>query len=549
MKKLIAVLLFLTMALSVLAGCTVEPAVEAPATEAPATEAPATEVPATEEPVAEEPTLPARYPKITIALASDPIDMTPLDYNGKPETYQLIYETLFDLEGGVYVPRLAKGYKEIDETHWEVELYDNIYDHAGNHITADDVVYSYEYTIASGKFFRFDLYDLENGVKKVDDYHVLFTWTGSVARVGGLEHPLCRIIIVSKAAMEAGDFATKPIGTGPYKVTEFVGGSKIVLEANDDYWQKDDSLKSFRQLQNVQTIEYLIVSEPAQHVIALQSGAIDYSEQVPQENLPDFQDGGQFADKFNVNPRLQGKQWVLVPNQSEGHFGADKNFRLAMYYAIDNNAVAQASGGAVSAAKAFGSPAFSDYLKAWEEKENYINTFDPEKAKEYLAQTTYNGEKLVFAASNDPETANIATLVQAFFANIGIDTELKLVDGRELAGLQSDDTAWDLNINWIGGGFQVGSWNRVLNYNEFGIGKSMGFVLDETMQQMYGEANTIAGHTDENMTKLHDYILENGYLYLIGYGTGYSVYTSNITELVYRENTSFLPSACTFVQP
>ncbi len=472
-----------------------------------------------------------------------------MDYNVKPEIYQAIYETLFDIEDGVYVPRLAKGYKEIDETHWEVELYDNIYDHAGNHITADDVVYSYEYIIASGKFYRFDLYDLENGVKKIDDYHVLFTWTGPVSKVGGLEHPLCRVIIVSEEAMKAGDFATKPVGTGPYKVVEFIGGSKIVLEANEDYWQKDESLKSFRQRQNVQTIEYLIISEPAQHVIALKSGTIDYSEQVPQENLVDFQDGGKYADKYNVNPRLQGKQWVLVPNQSEGHFGADKNFRLAMFYAIDNNAVAQASGGAVSAAKAFGSPAFSDYQKAWEEKDNNINTFDVEKAKEYLAQTDYNGEKLVFMASNDPETANIATLVQAFFANIGIDTELKLMDGRELGSLQSDDTAWDMNINWIGGGFQIGSWNRVLNYNELGIGKSMGLIRDENMQQMFNEANTIAGHTDENMTKLHDYIVENAYLYMIGYGTGYSVYTSQITDLVYRENTSFLPSACTFKQP
>jgi ABC-type transport system substrate-binding protein len=538
--SLLAILVIASMVLSACSGAAVTTEVPAAATEAPvaATEAP---VATTEAPAATA----ERYPKITIALATDPLDLTPVNYNAgsKPDIYQAIYETLFDLDAGVYVPRLAKGYTEVDELHWEVELYDYIYDHQGNHITADDVVFSYDHLIESGFYFKFDLFE---SVEKVDDYHVLFTWTAPVDRVGGLEHPLCRAIIFSQKAFEAGDFATKPVGTGPYAVTEFVSGSKVVLEANDNYWQTDESLRSYRQQSNVQTIEYLIISEPAQHVIALESGTIDYSDQVPAESLAQFQDGGAHADKYDVYPRLQGKQWVLVPNQSEGHICSDINFRLAIFYAIDNESVAQASGGKVGAAKAFGSPAFTDYVPAWEKEENYITTYDPELAKEYLAETDYADETLVLMASNDPETKNIATIVQAFLTNVGIKTELVLVDGRELAGKQSDPAAWDININWIGGGYQVGSWNRVLNNKEFGIGKSMGFVADDMLQELYLVANTIATHTDEDMTKVHDYVIEHAYLYMIGYGTGAAVYSNAITELVYRENTSVMPAASTY---
>lgn len=494
----------------------------------------------------EAPAAPARYPKLTLGLANDPVDLTPLNYNGKPEIYQLIWENLFDLESGEYIPRLAKGYTEIDELHWEVELYDYIYDWEGNHITADDVLFAYDYLIQSGTQVKFGLF---GSIEKVDDFTVLFTWTAPVNLVGGLEHILCRPIIFSQAAFEAGDFATQPVGTGPYVVTEFISGSKVVLDANDSYWQTDEILKSYRQQQNVQTIEYVIITEPAQHVIALQAGDINYSERVPQESLGDFQDGGAYDAEYNVYPRLQGKQWLLVPNESEGHIGADQNFRLAVYYAIDNSAIAQVTGGAATGSKAFGSPAFSDYNPAWEATPNYINTFDPDLAQEYLAQTAYDGEKLILLASNDPETANITTVVQAFLANVGINTEIVLKDGREVAGLQSDPTAYDICINWIGGGYQIGSWNRPLNFNEFGMDKSMGFIHDQTMQDMFMTANTIVTHTEENMNALHQYILDHAYLYHLAYGTGFSVYSSDILELVYRENTSFLPSASTYQLP
>jgi len=82
--------------------------------------------------------------------------------------------------------------------------------------------------------------------------------------------------------------------------------------------------------------------------------------------------------------------------------------------------------------------------------------------------------------------------------------------------------------------------------DEFGMDKSMGFIHDETMQEMFMNANTIETHTPENMTALHDYILDHAYLYHLAYGTGFSVYTSDITEIVYRENTSFIPSACVY---
>ena len=55
-----------------------------------------------------------------------------------------------------------------------------------------------------------------------------------------------------------------------------------------------------------------------------------------------------------------------------------------------------------------------------------------------------------------------------------------------------------------------------MNNKELGTDYSVGFVKDPELQRLFEVANAIETHTPENMTALHDYDLENGYLYAIG---------------------------------
>ena len=559
-KKLYLVIAMLMIASLVLSACGAKteepatPAVEVAETEVAEAEVVETEVVETE--VAETEVVETevaddsgqRYPKITIALNSDPQDLLPYNVNSgaKPFIYQNFYETLFDLESNEYVPVLAKDFTIIDDLHWQVELYDYIYDSAGNNITADDVVFSTNFLVEAGFAFKYYMFE---SVTKVDDYTVEYTWTKPITDVGELEFPWCRTIIFSQAAFESGNFATAPVATGHYVVTEFVSGSKVVLEANDNYWQTDESLISQRHQANVQTIEYDIIAESSQHVIGLETGAIDYSQQVPNENLAEFQDGGQFADQFNVDIASGSFVFGLVINQSEGNPGSDLNFRLAVYYAIDNEAVATALGGTYLPSKAFGTPHFPDYVAAWDETPNYINTYDPDLAREYLDQTTYDGETLTFVTTADETGRTIATVIQSFLVNIGINTEIQTTEPALAGALYQDPTSFDLVINGMGGGSQIGEWNRVMNNLELGTGYSVGFVTDPELQRLFEVAKAIDTHTPENMTALHNYVLANGYQYAIVSPRLNMVYTSDIAEIFLRENEFILPGACTYVLP
>jgi ABC-type transport system substrate-binding protein len=479
-----------------------------------------------------------RYPKIVVGINADPNDLLPYDVNfgTKPQIYHNFYEGLFDMEGAEYIPVLAKGYEVIDELHYDVEIYDYIYDHAGNHITADDVVYSYHVLIDSGYNFKWQSFA---NIEKINDYKLRFTWTSPIEGVGDLEFPFCKTIVFSKAAYDGGKFAIQPVGTGPYKITRFVSGSTIVLEAVDKYWQTDKSKISKRHEANVQTIQYDIITESSQHVIALKSGTSDFSEMVPAENLGEFE----ASKDFDVYVVPGSGLYSLTINTTSDHPGNDINFRMAVFYAINNEACAKATSGQTLPAKAFGSAFFPDYVTAWDTTPTYINTYNPELAKEYLAKSNYKGETLKLLGENNEIFKNLMTIIQSFLVNIGMKVEIS-------ATLTANDfdnpQAWELLMNRLGGGMQIGQWNRVLNYHEFASNTSMGFIHDETLQQKFESTKNVANHSNATMTDLHNYIIEQAYEYATATGLLSMVYISAIAEVYLREKQYFLPGACTY---
>jgi ABC-type transport system substrate-binding protein len=487
-----------------------------------------------------------RYKKITIGIPSDPADLGPTGYGDNSAQYTMpnYFEALFDFRDNDYVPILAKGYTVKDDTHWDVQLYDYIKDSDGNPITADDVVFSYKTLIDSGKAARWDTF---GDIKAIDDYTVEFTWTKKIDLCSNRKESLGELNPknghsaaakekcvgidkwlysyrsskalaapgkegkdLSQKAYEAGNMASSPVGTGPYKVTEYDPGAKIVMEANDNYWQKDD-LRDAQHLANVQTIEYDIISETSQHVIALSTNQIQYSESVPAENLKDFQEGGQYAEGHAVFATQGSAVEMLLPNCMDGKATSDINLRYAIFYALDNTAIATAVG-TYSPSKAFGTPFFSDYDTAWEsQNNNYMATYDLDKAKDYLSKSSYKGQELVILCGSDEASKTACTMIQTMLLQIGINVKINAEDGNLVDTDMRNSDNWDLLYKDAGGGSQVGEWNRPMNYDEFGTGYNMAMIKDDTLQNDLKTASTIDGHTKENMAALHQYILDNAY--------------------------------------
>ena len=483
--------------------------------------------------------------KVVVALNSDPTDLTPQNPNstGKNEVLPEIYEALFDVIDGEYVPILAESYTEVDELHWNVKIRENIYDSEGNHITASDVVYSYNWLIETGNYQKYDLF---GGIKQVDDYTVEFTWTSNPAVLSGLDMIWCRTYIFSEAAYNAHNFATDPIGTGPYVVSSFTSGSSVILEANENYWQTDESQIGEMHTANVQTIEYRIIKEAAQRVIALETGNVNYAEQVDENSIDEFLEGGTYAEDYEVYTVYDNRTYFTMFNQDDGKIGNDINFRLACYYAINNEGLAEALGFAAPAVT-LGNPYYLDYQTKWESDENYMTTYDLDLAKEYLEKTDYNGETLQLIVVNLEIAENIAQLIQNMLLNAGINVEITSYEQATLDSKMGDPAEWDMAVYRCGhDAYVAGAWNICMNKEGRESGKTINFINDDILQEKYELVSSLDGHTEDNLDDMQQYWIDNAYYCGLAAVFNRTVYSNNIAALYVTGSGAMIPGACTY---
>lgn len=169
--------------------------------------------------------------KITFGLTQDPSSLTP--FGGGKDYINYIqnccYQKLCIRDGfsSKMVPILVKSYTQDDDKTVTLKLYDNITDSAGNKITASDIVFSFNTALASKNYNRIAPV---KEVTAVDDTTVKMTFKSTI-QVGDLENCLCEIYIVSEKAYTGSSdkLATTSAGSGPYIVSEFKPGVKVVL--------------------------------------------------------------------------------------------------------------------------------------------------------------------------------------------------------------------------------------------------------------------------------------------------------------------------------
>jgi ABC-type transport system substrate-binding protein len=525
MKK-ITFVVSIFMIVAMLAACA--PAAPA-ATEAPAAPA-ATEAPAA--PAATEaPAAPAIPALVNAAIAADPGDLAPwvgMSY-GRIMVLHTLYEYLFDLAkaGDPLTPYIAKSWEKTGDKTFVVTLF------------AADAAYSYNTAMQLGNLRP--LGDIES-VKATGDYTVEFVLKNEPGK-GDLEKVLCEAPIVSQKAYEASadQFATKPVTTSPYLLTEYVPGSSLTFEKRDDYWQKDKSQGPKYNQANVQKIVYQIITEPAQHAIALQTGSADVSGAISSTDAAQFKDNPDFS-LFTFQDNLTQ---LIVFNGSQGNPFTKKELRQAAAYAIDSKAMCEAvSPGACTMAHTIGNSNFGGYMTSWDAEPYY--DFDLAKAKELFATAGYKGGdlKVKLLAQNDPRSGLMAQIIQSQLKELGVDVEINQVEASVFNQLKTDPKAWDMMIDAAAGGdFIVNPWQLVYDQNR-NNGTTGGFVKDDQLQALLDTA--VKEFTPEALDAFQQYQKEQAYDYGLLSFHNIVVAVKGITKVVVDGRGQIFPPAFEF---
>lgn len=477
-------------------------------------------------------------------LSEDVGSMSPwaADGGGRMTVMPEVYETLFyqRVIGGEALPLLGSGYEKTSDTTVKVTLFEDIYDTAGNHITADDVVFSYNQDIAEGNQASY----VGNivSVGKVDDYTVEFELASN--GVGVLEDSLCGIRIVSQAAYEADNMASMPVATGPYKLENWVTGSTITLVKNENYWH--DSDRAEVAVANADRIIYKVISEPSQILIALETGEVDIvSNAISTTDIHRFLEGGELADSFNVYTEPADLSQCIFFNCSDDNIFADVRLRQAVCYAIDNQGVLDgAYDGLGAVCHCFGGEKSSDYVEDWKSQPYY--EYDPEKAKELMAEAGYaDGFQIHLLLDAMPAHVLMAQIIQMNLAEVGIEVIIDSYDSALFNTYRFDPTQFDIHINNKAGAYVVQQWQYSLD-PDFFDGATTNFLVDEELFSLYKTALNLDTHTPENMDACWQYLKEIVPVYGVCFGYNYYVSTKGLNDFYIEPHNAVLAGACAY---
>ncbi|XCP86139.1 ABC transporter substrate-binding protein [Roseburia hominis] len=324
----------------------------------------------------------------------------------------------FDDEGKP-IPCLAESWEDTDDGHAVLfHLRDDVKFHDGTPFNADAVVYTFDKQFANPLTSYVTTY--YTACEKVDDYTVKITKaTPHVALLPMMaESPW----IVSPTAYEKGadEFAKNPVGTGAYKFESQGADQYVHLVANEDYFEGAPYFKKV-------TIRTPMDSSTA--VVALQNNEADIAINVTPNQLALVEEDPNLVAEVNTGWSIKYLNFYAEP------FTSDENLRKAVYYAInrENAAMFNNEPETIPATTLYPQRVMGDYADL-----QTIDGYDVDKAKEYLAQSNYNGETLkLYISANE---ASIAQSVQGDLQAIGINVEIVQLDTNAYYAKFTDGT-------------------------------------------------------------------------------------------------------------
>ncbi|MCD8020168.1 MAG: ABC transporter substrate-binding protein [Clostridiales bacterium] len=455
--------------------------------------------------------------KVVVGLTASSFDISPFGTQSVPRQWftQNMYASLycmpyFGASLDEMEPWLAKSIEEVDETTYSVELYDYIYDSKGNQITSEDVVFSYEHLLTDAQETRIGTY--LDYIEVVDDYNMLFHLNKSGPGVmeylaGNYTLAICDQEWFESATEE--ERLNDPAVTGAYEVASYTAGSELVLEAVDDYWQTDESLRNSGDVQNVKTIDYKVITENSMRSIALENSEIDATV-IDASELQRFYDGESALEGWNVDISDGVFCNVVFLNMDSGMspLADDINLRMAVLYALDSESIMYGGDYDETTGEvcySLGTPAMAGYDESWAD-EGYWD-YDPDLAKEYYEASGYaEGEVTLRLLSRTSIADGIHSVIIANLEAAGFNVELLSYDQALFNTYKVDSTQWDIILDNKGStGHIVTCWDNNFNPDGFENG-SVCFTHDDTLVELLTNATSTG--SEEDVQTFHEYLQE-----------------------------------------
>ena len=307
---------------------------------------------------------------------------------------------------GGFIPAVASDYIISDDAKtYTFTLRDGITFHDGTPVTIEDVKYSIDrYAEIQGESSAFS--SLVDSVEVQDDKTLVVNLKESYSEF----LPMMTIAIIPQSNE---DPAGNPIGTGPFKYVSYTPGQNLELEKYDGYWQEG--------VPSLDSVEFKFIADVDTAFVELQAGTIDilkYLTSAQAETL---------GDDYNIVQGSMNLVHAMYLNSAYEPLSKTE-VRQALCYAVDRDAINNFIFGGKS--HIIGSHMIPAMSKYYEPEAETVYSYDPEKAKELLADAGYaDGFDLeITVPSSYSQHVDSAQIIADELFQVGINVTLNQVE-------------------------------------------------------------------------------------------------------------------------
>ncbi len=329
-----------------------------------------------------------------------------------------VYDTLlYDAPTGGFAGLLATAWRWVDERTIDLDLRQGVTFHDGEPFDADDVVFTVAFAADPRNNLRQQAQDFGflDRAEKLGPHKVRLHLKQPF--------PLAEHILASRLTILPDAFTTKegpaahasrPVGTGPYRVAEMRAGQSYVLRANPGYF---DGPKPKAQ---IGTVTIRTIADTQTQVAEMMGGGLDMIFNVPDD----------LAKNLATMPNLQvaygdTARFNFLSLDVAGRNGdtplKDQRIRQAIAHAIDREAIVKNLVGGTSTATV--SPCHPRQLFCTQDVATYRH--DPARARQLLAEAGVPPGTRLSLINGDATLRPVGEAIQGYLRTVGITVEFE----------------------------------------------------------------------------------------------------------------------------
>jgi peptide/nickel transport system substrate-binding protein len=268
---------------------------------------------------------------LVIGIAEDPRGFIPWIDSYDTNTIGInfnIFNPLVEFDNSFRLfPKLAKSWNNPDNCTWRFFLREDVKFHNGYNFTANDVKYTIDSILDNKSNVLRDL------ITEIKEVHVVNNYTIDIITNQPFPILLNKLVNIPIVSQKYQEETTEkwPIGTGAYKLEEYVPNDHITLVRFDEYSMGHPVIKK---------VILKVITDTEERKNALIAKDIDILEHIPPMYVDEVANSSGITVKKVSNPTVMYLGFDFRENNSSGFPGeknplADVRVRKAMYHAID----------------------------------------------------------------------------------------------------------------------------------------------------------------------------------------------------------------------